>query len=145
MNYLTVFFEIFRFIKRYRERQEARLQREADERAAERAHQRALLETIFSKMVESQKVQSESIMSLAESQRATANVMQTWLDGFKIADPTPQRPSVANSDEEAWVKEQLQLAQLGLPTDIDLSQLPPEFKLAYELAHSNDDEVVDEG
>jgi hypothetical protein len=140
MNYLTVFFEIFRFIKRYRERQDARLQREADERAAERAHQRALLETIFSKMVESQKVQSESIMALADSQRATANVMQTWLDGFKISDPSPQRPSVANNDEEEWLKEQLQLAKLGLPADIDLSQLPPEFKLAYELAHSNDDE-----
>lgn len=138
MAYLTAFLEIFRFIKRWRERADASLQREADERAAERAHQRAMLETIFSKIVESNKAQAEPIYALAESQRAYASVMQTWLDGFKISDPTPQRPSVANSDEQAWVAEQLQLAKLGL-ADIDMSDLPPEFKLAFELSKMNQD------
>jgi hypothetical protein len=138
MSYLTAFVELFRFIKRYRERVETRLAREADERAAERAHQRAMLETIFGKMVESQKVQSESILALADAQRSNADVMKTWLDGFKIADPAPMRPVVAKTDEEEWVKEQLELAKLGL-ADIDVADLPPEFQLAYQLAHSEDD------
>lgn len=132
MSYLQLFFEFFRFIKHARERTEARLIREADEREAERAHQRQLLETIFSKMVESQKSQSESILALAESQRASAAVMQTWLDGFRVADPTPTPPQVA-SNAQAWVKEQLGLADLGLE-DLESGELPPEFMLAFELA-----------
>ena len=135
MTYLTAFVELFRFVKRYRERVDARWQRDADERAAERAHQRALLETIFSKMVESQKVQSDSILALADAQRSNADVMKTWLDGFKISDPAPAKPVVANTDEEEWVKEQLELSKLGL-ADLDLNTLPPEFQLAYALAHS---------
>lgn len=131
-SYLQAFAELFRIIKRYRERQERRLEREAREREAERAHQRQLLETIFSKMVESQQVQSSSILALAESQRASASVMQTWLDGFRIADPTPQKPQVA-SNAQSWVKEQLNLGELGLG-DVDLRTLPPEFQLAFELA-----------
>ncbi len=132
MSYLTAFYEIFRFIKRYRDRQAALRADEAEERAAERAHQRAMLETIFSKIVESQTVQSESILALADSQRASAAVMQTWLDGFRIADSTPQPPTVANSAQQ-WVKEQLDLGQFGLD-DVDLGTLPPEFQLAFELA-----------
>lgn len=144
MPYLTAFIELFRFIKRARNRADAAWQREADERAAERAHQRAMLETIFGKMVESQKVQSESILALAESQRANATVMQTWLDGFRINDPTPMRPSVAPSpDENAWVKEQLGLAEMGLG-DIEIDNLPPEFRLALELSRMNHEEDSEE-
>ncbi len=58
--------------------------------------------------------------------------MQTWLDGFRIADPTPQKPQVA-SNAQSWVKEQLNLGELGLG-DVDLRTLPPEFQLAFELA-----------
>lgn len=138
MSYLLSFIEFFRFIKHARERSEARYTREADERASERAHQRAMLETIFTKLVDSQKANAEPIMALAEAQRANASVLQQWLDGFKIIDPTPMRPSVAHTDQDDWVKEQLELAKLGL-ADIDIDSLPPEFKLAYALAHPEDD------
>jgi hypothetical protein len=139
-TFLSAFFELFRVIKRYRERQEARFVREAEERAAERAHQRALLETIFTKLVESQKVTSESVMALADAQRSQANVMQTWLDGFKISDPTPVKPQVVRPEEE-WVKEQLRLNEIGL-ADAAL-QLPPEFQLAFELSKLNQDSLED--
>jgi hypothetical protein len=132
LTYLQLFFEFFRFIKHARERAERRLQFEAEERAAERAHQRAMLETIFTKMVEGQRTQADSILALADSQKATAGVMQTWLDGFRISDPTPQAPTVA-SDAQAWVKEQLDLGSLGLG-DIESGELPPEFELAFQLA-----------
>ena len=142
MTYLTAFVELFRFIKRYRDRAEARLNREASERAEERLHQRAMLETIFSKIVESQKVQAESIISLADAQRSQSNVMQTWLDGFKIADPTPQPPSVVRPEEE-WLREQQRLMTLG-GDGVDYDNLPPEFQLAYDLARGfNQDEDIE--
>lgn len=134
MAYLTAFIEFFRFVKHYRDRVERRLALEAEERERERAHQRALLETIFGKMLDSQKVQHESILALADSQRAQANVMQTWIDGFRVADTTPTPPSTVRPEEE-WVKQQLGLAELGLG-DLALDELPPEFQLAYELAHA---------
>jgi hypothetical protein len=135
MSYLTVFFEFFRFIKHYRERTEARLALEAQERAAERAHQRALLETIFTKLVESQRTTTDGILALADAQRAQAGVMQTWLDGFRLNDPTPTPATVVRPEDE-WVKEQLRLDELGL-ADASLN-LPPEFRLAFELAHQED-------
>lgn len=140
MSYLQVFFEFFRFAKRYHERAERRLALEAEERERERAHQRALLETIFSKQVESQRLSHESILALADSQRAQANVMQTWIDGFRVADTTPAPPSTVRPEEE-WLKEQLRLADFGLE-DIAGLELPPEFQLAFELAKKNDSNPV---
>jgi len=136
MTYLTAFIEFFRFIKHARERAEARYALEAEERAAERAHQRALLETIFSKQVEGQRVTADGLLAIADAQRAQAGVMQTWLDGFKIIDPTPTPPQVVRPEEE-WVREQLRLEELGI-SDASL-QLPPEFQLAYELAQMGQD------
>lgn len=128
-------FEFFRFIKHARERTERRLALEAQERADERAHQRAMLETIFTKLADSQKGSNESIIALADAQRAQAAVMQTWLDGFKISDPSPAPPVVVRDDEE-WLREQLRLNELGL-ADLSIDSLPPEFQLAYELTRQS--------
>lgn len=142
MTYLTSFIEFFRFIKHAHERAERRYVLEAEERAAERAHQRALLETIFTKMADSQRIQADGLMSIADASRANADVMKTWLDGFKISDPTPQRPQVATADEEDWVGSKIRLEDYGL-TPEDLKTLPadfPEFNLAFGLEHDGDPE-----
>jgi hypothetical protein len=130
MAYLTAFIELFRFVKRYRQRADARLAFEAQERAEERAHQRLLLETIFNKMVESQRVQADSLMAIADAGKAQAGVMQTWIEGFRVADTSPAPPSVVRDDEQ-WVKEQMRLKDLGLGDLADF-ELPPEFKLAFD-------------
>lgn len=135
MAYLQAFrafIEFFRFIKHARERTERRLALEAEERELERAHQRAMLETIFGRMLETQKVNSDSILALADAQKAQASVMQTWIDGFRVADTAPAPPSSVD-DKAAWVKEQLGLVQLGLG-DLATDELPIEFQLAYELS-----------
>ena len=142
MTYLTAFIELFRFIKRYRQRADARLALEAQERAEERAHQRAMLETIFTKMVDAQRASNEGILTLADAQRAQASVMQTWLDGFRISDPTPTPASVVRPEEE-WVREQLRLDELGL-ADASLN-LPPEFSLAFQLAQQDSGDFDREG
>ena len=143
MSYLLAFVEFFRFIKHARERAERRLEREAFERAEERAHQRALLETIFSKIADSQRTQFEGLIAIAEAQRASSDVMKQWLDGFRIADPTPTKPSVAREEDE-WVREQLQLAEHGLADIADLD-LPPEFQLAFELSRQNQAQLEADG
>jgi hypothetical protein len=140
MAYLTAFFEFFRFIKHYHERAERRLALEAEERERDRAHQRAMLETIFGRMLDSNKVQHETFLALADAQKAQANVMQTWIDGFRVADTSPAPPSTVD-DEKAWLKEQLRLGEVGLG-DLDPGNLPPEFQLAYELAKAGSNPIT---
>ena len=135
MAYLTAFFEIFRFIKRYRERRLADIQREADERAAERDHQFRMLETIFTKMMETQKVQSDSVYALAESNKAYAEVMKTWLDGFKITDPTPAKPIPSERiPSNPAMDELLEMQELGIIDPLDPESIPAELRQAYLLA-----------
>lgn len=144
MTYLTAFFEIFRFIKRWRERQQADLARQAAERAAERDHQLAMLETIFSKMLANSQVQAEAMVKLAEGQMEYAKVIQTWLEGFRINDPTPVAPIPTDPEPSNPVMDQLlELQQLGVIDEIDINSIPAELQQAYLLAKQEREELFE--
>lgn len=130
---LMAILETFRFVKRYRLRQAQARELERQERAAEREHQFTMLETIFSKMVEMQKVNNEGLLALAGAQQAQADVLATWLKGFQISDPSPQPPQTVREEDE-WVAEQRRLMVAGDPDAFPVD-LPPEFQLAFAIEH----------
>jgi hypothetical protein len=127
MAYLTAFIELFRFIKRSRERADARLRFQMEEASRERAHQLAMLDTIFSRMVDFARTQNEGMLEIARAQTAQAGVMGEWLKGFQVSDPTPVPPQVVR-DEDVWERESMESL---------LKELPPEFKLAFDLDKLN--------
>ena len=135
MTYLTAFLEAFRFVRKFRLWLEAREDKRLAAAAAERAHQLAMLDTIFSKMVEFSRAQNEGMLEVAKAQLAQSNVMGEWLKGFHISDPTPIPPQVVR-DEDLWRREQM----AGL-----LDELPPEFKLAFDLDQLNKSSLEAEG
>ena len=135
MTYLTAFLEAFRFVRKFRLWLEAREDKRLAAAAAERAHQLAMLDTIFSKMVEFSRAQNEGMLEVAKAQLAQSNVMGEWLKGFHISDPTSIPPQVVR-DEDLWRREQM----AGL-----LDELPPEFKLAFDLDQLNKSSLEAEG
>jgi hypothetical protein len=123
MTYLHSFIEAFRFIRKFRLWLDERHTRRLAAEASERAHQLAMLDTIFSKMVEFSRAQNEGMLEVAKAQLAQSNVMAEWLKGFHISDPTPLPPQVVR-DEDLWMKENMGAV---------LDELPPEFRLAFNL------------
>jgi hypothetical protein len=119
------------------------MQFEARQREEEREHQHRMLDTLFTKLTEGQRMQNEPLMALAQAQTAQASVMQQWLESFRIADPTPQPPQVVRPEEE-WMREQMRLAEV-LGSDAVMPELPPEFQLAFELARQQSEDFDREG
>ena len=117
-------------LARERARADARAEREA-----EREHQRAMLETIFTKMVEFSTENSKPIRELAEAQKAQAEVLMTWLKGFQV--PPEPTPSVTVREEDEFLAE---LQRTGtIPTDKIPVGLPPELQLAWVLKQIESD------
>ena len=135
-------FEVFRFIQRYRDRQLAREETARQERREEREHQRLMLEAIFNKVVENSKQQSDAIIQLAKAQQSSADVLTTWLKGFQITNPNPEPPQTVRPEDE-WAREQVRLREMGVPVDdpefMENLDLPPEFRIAYELQRAEAD------
>lgn len=142
MNYFLQFVQLFRFIQNYRNRQAAKEEAQRQERREEREHQRLMLEAIFSKMVEQAAVQADALIQLAKAQQASAEVLSSWLKGFQLSNPSPEPPQVVHPEQE-WAREQMRLREAGLPVDnpdfMNTLDLPPEFRLAYELQRAEAD------
>jgi hypothetical protein len=134
MTYLTSLFRVFRFIQNYRTRQaELRAELRLEQREV-RLHQIELLESIFDKVIEAQKVTNEGLLALAKAQSDQSQVMANWFKSFQ-ADPTPSvMPKPA---EDLWVP-----ATEGGLTDFYPPNFPEEFKLAFAL-HTNEGESFD--
>jgi hypothetical protein len=126
-NWLRALFEVFRFLKRRRERLNAQTRQERAERAEERQHQLDLLESLFSKIVTMAQEQQKGLLEVAKAQQAQAAVLTKWLEGFQNT-PEPEEPTIAPSlrDEDDPMEDLT--AALG---DVDPSELPPEFRLAF--------------
>jgi hypothetical protein len=116
---------------------------EARQRAEEREHQHRMLDTLFTKLAEGQRVQNEPLMELAKAQIAQASVMQQWLEGFRVTNPDPVPPQVVRPEEE-WMKEQMRLSAI-LGSDAMMPELPPEFQLAFDLARQQSEDFNREG
>jgi hypothetical protein len=124
MSYLTVFVELFRFIKRYRERQAAAAEVARRERADERAHQLALIDSVFKRLAEGEQARSAGLVAIADAIAQQAGTINTWLEGFKLADPSPT-PSQTVTEEDEWRKE-----AFGEAAEM-VAKLPAEFQMAF--------------
>ena len=134
MTYLITLLDSLRFIRRFRLWLDARQERRLQAEAAERAHQLAMLDTLFSKVVEFSRSQQEGQLEIAKALTANAGVMTEWLKGFHISDPTPIAPQVVR---EEWESDDV-MKQLA-------AQLPSEFKLAFELDQFNQQSLEEPG
>lgn len=126
-NWMMAFVEVLRVFKRRRERLNTLAAQERAERAAERQHQLDLLDSLFSKIVTMATENQKGLLAVAEAQQAQAAVLTKWLEGFQNI-PEPQEPTIAPSLQDDDDPMADITAALG---DVDPSELPPEFRLAF--------------
>lgn len=108
----------------------ARARREARERAV-REHQLRMVELITNAVKEVASANSATLTPVLEAMTAQTAVLQTWLDGFKLTDPSPRPSDNRNEEHEALLAAQRELLAMGEDDD-PLSKFP-EFGLAFAL------------
>lgn len=122
---LVALVEPFRVFKHYRERQAQHDHMLHMERERERRHQLELMETIFTKMEETQRHTLEGFSEIAKGNIEMARAFSNWIELFKA---TSAPTSSVIRDDDEWLAEQAKLKAEGFPID-----MPAEFQLAAVL------------
>ena len=81
----------------------------------------------------------EMVQTIAASQQKSSDVLQTWLEGFKVME-MPQSTTMRDEDEVREAIERTLASDGGILPAIP-HDLPAEFQLAWQLKNGFDNEV----
>lgn len=105
-------------------------------------NQRLMMEALTKlgeRQAESLEKVGEMVKTIADAQQKSTQVLQTWLDGFKVMD-LPESSTIRDEDEVKAAVDRVLMADSSIIPPMP-DGLPDEFALAWQLKQSMKNEV----